>query len=190
MFEQIILTVLGGMIAASAGLYVDKIRQRDILKKQRELFKISICDDLSYSIELYDKIFDEWEKTKTVWFTTLNELKGSRQVYLNMRDWIIIITKPETRKQIFRYYQKSTELINLIEYQQQRKGIIDARYTDYLRKVNDEFPEIGQQEADNRARQLLGDEANEFDQASNFLDHNINKLKEYRDKAKELLHEL
>ena len=95
--------MVGGFLAASTGWFLDRRREKAKVKQLRKLLTTGIGDDLQHSIDLYDKIADEWEKTKTVWFATLNELRESRQTYLNNKDWVTIFEDAELRTKIFRY---------------------------------------------------------------------------------------
>jgi hypothetical protein len=96
---------------------------------------IGVTDDLKSSVELYDRVLSEWEKTQIVWFTTLNELRESRQTYLKNRDALVLINNGSLRQRLFRYYHRSADQINLLENQRRRKYEIQSRLNDLVRDL-------------------------------------------------------
>jgi hypothetical protein len=96
---------------------------------------IGITDDLKSSIDLYDRVIDEWEKSQIVWFTTLNEHRESRQTYIKNRDWMALLNDEGLRQRLFRYYHRSADHINLLENQQRRKYDIQTKLNDVIRDV-------------------------------------------------------
>jgi len=120
----ILASVIGGVLAAGTGWFLDWQRQRATMNKAKQLFVTSILDDLQHSLSLYDKIREEWEKTKVVWFSTLNELRESRQTYLLYKDSVVLIDNVDMLRTIFRYYLGTNEVISQMEYQQQVRELV------------------------------------------------------------------
>ena len=111
--KEIIAAIVGGFLAAATGWFLDRCREKGKISKARELITTGIRDDLNHSISLYEKINDDWDKTETVWFSTLNELRESRQTYQNNKDWVVLFKDENLRNDFFRYYLQTTDLINL-----------------------------------------------------------------------------
>jgi len=84
--DQIIAALAGGFLAAGTGWFLQNRLEASRLKRLKQLLIIGISDDLKSSVELYSRVIDEWDKSQIVWFTTLNELRESRQTYLKNRD--------------------------------------------------------------------------------------------------------
>ncbi len=120
----ILASVIGGVLAAGTGWFLDWQRQRATMNKAKQLFVTSILDDLQHSLSLYDKIREEWEKTKVVWFSTLNELREYRQTYLLYKDSVVLIDNVDMLRTIFRYYLGTNEVISQMEYQQQVRELV------------------------------------------------------------------
>jgi hypothetical protein len=76
---EIIAALLGGLLAAGTGWLIERQRRKAQIGQLRRVLTRAMCDDLSHCLQIYDKITEEWNKTKTVWFVTLNELRESRQ---------------------------------------------------------------------------------------------------------------
>lgn len=97
---------------------LDRKREKEKANLVKRLLIAGVTDDLQHSITLYEKIAEEWGKSRTIWFSTLNELKESRRTYQNNKDWVTLLENQELRSTIFRYYLRSADAINSLEYQQ------------------------------------------------------------------------
>jgi len=126
--EQVVAAVIGGMIAAGAGWFVTLRIEKYRLRQIGSLLALGIRDDLERSGLLYERIASDWKKTNDVWHETLNELRESRQAYLNQRDSLVLFDDAELRKRLFRYYLRSGELVNQLEYEQTRRFAIKRDY--------------------------------------------------------------
>ena len=186
----ILASVIGGLLAAGTGWLLDWQRQRAAMKRAKQLFLVGIVDDLQHSLTLYDKIDDEWDKTKTVWFSTLNELRESRQTYLAHKDSVLLIDNADIRKRLFRYYLKTNELINQLEYQQQRIYEIQKRFRELHNNISLNQPDLNQDDVAALVLQIMRDENQEYTNAQAALPATVEKLKSFKSDALELLNEL
>ena len=126
--EQIITALIGGFLAAGTGWFIQIQLEKSRVNRTQELLTTGICDDLDHSLGLYEKIEEEWEKTRIVWFSTLNELKESRQTYKENNQWVVLFESSGIRKRIFQYYLRSAELIDALEYRQKRKHELENKF--------------------------------------------------------------
>lgn len=173
--EQIIAALLGGVLAAGTGWFLQVRLESSRADKTRELLKTGICDDLNHSLGLYEKIDEEWDKTKIVWFSTLNELKESRQTYKDNRNWIVLFESADLRKRIFQYYLRSSELIDMLEYRQRRKYELEDKYNRLVSDIKLRNPGMEHQEASELAISYMSDEDSEYRQLLNNIPEAIQK---------------
>ncbi|MFQ5661431.1 MAG: hypothetical protein ACE5GZ_13500 [Gammaproteobacteria bacterium] len=188
--EQIIAAVVGGFLAAGTGWFLDWRREKAKLKQLRKLLTTGICDDLQHSISLYEKVAEEWDKMKTVYFATLNELRESRQTYQNNKDWVTIFDKPELRKKIFRYYLQSADRFNVLEYQQRRKYEIENKLNDLVRNIKFQDPAISHDDALKTALGYMEAESQEYNNLTQSIPDSIAKLNQFKSTAEDLLDKL
>lgn len=186
----IVASVIGGLLAAGTGWLLDWQRQRAILQRHTVLFLTGIIDDLQHSLTLYDKIEEEWEKTKTVWFSTLNELRESRQTYFAHKDLIVLINNADTRKRLFRYYLKTNELVNSLEYQQQRLYEIQRRFRELHNNISLNQPGLNQDQVADLVLNIMKDENSEYTHTQATLPATVEKLKSFKPYCLELINEL
>ncbi|MCK4606183.1 MAG: hypothetical protein KAU35_02685 [candidate division Zixibacteria bacterium] len=185
--EQIIAAVIGGILAAGTGWFFEGRREAAKLKQLAKFLTTGICDDLQRSINLYDKISEEWEKTKTVWLTTLNELRESRQTYQNNKEWVTVFENAELRNHIFRYYLQSADRINTLEYQQRRKDEISNRYDDLVRQIKFQDPSMSHGQALNTATSYMEKEKQEYIGLDTSIPDSVQKLDQFKTTADKLL---
>lgn len=185
-WTTIISTFIGAFLAAGTGYFFERRRENARMKQARQILKTAIADDLKYVVSLYDKIGDEWDKTKTVWFATINEIRESRFAYQNNKDWIHVFDGPELRRRIFRYYLQSAERMNNLEYQQRRKYEIEARFNDTIRDVKQKDPALSNDDAVKAAVSYMENESREYDNLQKSILDSIGKLSEFKREAQEL----
>jgi len=187
---QALLTILGGLIAGGVGLFVnwkDDIRKNKNLRKQ---FITGICDDLDISLHLFDKVSDEFEKTKEIWLLTLKEFRESRQTYRNNNGLIITFDDEKLRKDIFKYYNRTEEIINRLEYQQQRKMAIEDKINIASFTFMSQNTDLNQEKAIEIAKEYHRAEYNEYLSVINNIPGTIQKLKEFKSDARDLMRRL
>lgn len=185
--EQIVAALIGGFLAAGTGWFLQWRLEASRLSRLKELLIIGITDDLKSSIELYSRVIDEWDKSQTIWFTTLNELRESRQTYLKNRDWMVLLKDQSLRQRIFKYYHRSADHINLLENQQRRKYEIQAKLNEVVRDIQLRNDALSNEEALQQAIRVMHAEDQELVGLNNFIPQNIQRARDYRDEAKELL---
>ncbi len=188
--EQIFAALIGGFLAAGTGWFLQTRLELSRTDKARNLLTTGICDDLNHSLSLYEKIDDEWEKTKIVWFSTLNELKESRQTYKDNKNWIVLFEEPNIRKKIFKYYLRSAELIDTLEYQQRRKYELENKFNGLVSDIKLKTPTIKHEEASDLAISFMSSENSEYQTLESSIPETVGKLGKFSSEAKELLSEL
>ncbi len=186
----ILSSVVGGILAAGTGWLLDWQRQRAGLRRTKQLFITGILDDLHHSLTLYDTIQDEWEKSRTVWFSSRNELRESRQTYVTHNDSVVLIESADARKRIFRYYLKTNELVNQLEYQQQRLYEIQRRFRELHNNVSLKQSELTQEQVGALVLQIMSDENTEYTSIQEALPSTIEKLRSFKSDCLELTNEL
>jgi hypothetical protein len=184
---EIVAAVLGGFLAAITGYIIERYREKSRLKQLKALLCIGIEDDLRNSVELYDKLLEDYEKTQVVWYATINELKESRQIYQNSKDWITLFPDDALRKRIFRYYHRSTDLLSGLQFSEQRKYELNEKIRDLARSILEKDPTMSEQDADVVARQYLSDDVKKLAWTESSIPKDLAKLKEYRQDATTLL---
>jgi hypothetical protein len=188
--EQLVAALIGGFLAAGTGWFLQVQLEKSRLKRTKKLLTLGITDDLEQAIHLYDRVGDEWDKSQTIWFSSLNELKESRQTYQNNKDWILVYEDADLRKQIFQYYLKSADRINTLEYQQRRKYEIEQKLHELTRDIKYRDSSITHDQAVQQAISLMEPENREYTNLQASIPDAVRKLKEYKSEAKELMNRL
>ena len=148
---------------------------------------IGVTDDLKSSADLYDRVLDEWDKTQIVWFTTLNELRESRQTYLKNRDWLVLFDNEALRQKLFRYYHRSADHLGLLENQQRRKYDIQNKLNEIVRDLQLRNAELPRGQALSQGIALMQPEDQELSGINTMLPQNIQRTRDFKAEAKELL---
>lgn len=184
---QIIAALIGGFLAAGTGWFLQTRLESARLKRLKRLLLIGITDDFKSSIVLYDRVIDEWEKSQTVWFTTLNELRESRQTYIKNRDWLVLLKDEGLRQGLFQYYHRSTDHINLLENQQKRKYDILTKLNEIIRDIQMRNLALTREQATAQAMQLMQAEDQELAGLNTLLPQNIQKVRDFKGEVKDLM---
>ncbi len=188
--EQVVAALIGGFLAAGTGWLLQVQLEKSRLKRTKKLLALGITDDLEQSIHLYDRIDDEWDKSQMIWFSSLNELKESRQTYQNNKDWILVYEDADLRKQIFQYYLKSADRINTLEYQQRRKYEIEHKLNELIRDIKYRDVTVTHDAAVQSAISLMEAESREYTNLQTSIPEAVRKLSEIKGEAKELMNRL
>jgi len=186
----VLSTFLGGAIAAITAVYLEQRKETKRLSQLRNIIKDGILDDLSHSLTLYDRIQDEWEKSKVVWFSTITEFQESRQTYTQHRDYVLLLNNQELRKKLFRYYLKTNEQLNLAQYQQQRIYDIGRKYKELLRDIGLRSPELPPEESQSLAMHIMKDENAELIRLQSDMPQTVNRIFTFKAEAQEIINEL
>ena len=184
--DQIIAALIGGFLAAGTGWFLQVRLEASRLKKLKHLLIVGISDDLKSSVELYHRVIDEWDKSQIVWFTTLNELRESRQTYIKNRDWIVLVKDQSLRQKLFKYYHRSADHINLLEQQQRRKYEIQTKLNDVIRDVQLRTPTLTYGDALPLAIALMHAEDQELTGLNTLIPQSVLRIRDFRDEAREL----
>ncbi|GEM_PF-1322446 len=189
-FSQIIAATVGGLIAGGTGWFIDFRREARKFDKLQALLITGICDDLQHSLLLFDKVFDEYEKTKVIYFATLNELRESRYVYQNNKDWVTIFEDGDLRKQIFKYYLQSNDTISKLQFQQSRKYDLENKHNELVTKIKSEKPTISDADAIKQALSYMVKESNEYDTLNESIKQSVTNLRDFRRTAEAIIEKL
>lgn len=183
---EIIAAIIGGFLAASTGWYLQYQSEKTRLLRARHLLTTAIRDDLQHTLTIFDRLEDEWDKTKTVWFASLNELRESRQTYQNNKDWVTVFEDGELRKRVFKYYSKTSDIISNLEYQQRRKYELMDKFNNLVRDIKYRTPSLSDQDARNSAISFMQEEDTEFRRLEDSLPEMLKKIVGPKQEAKEL----
>ena len=184
--DQIIAAVIGGFLAAGTGWFLQVRLEASRMEKLKRLLIVGISDDLKSADELYSRVIDEWDKTQIVWFTTLNELRESRQTYIKNRDWIVLVKDESLRQKLLKYYHRSADHISLLEQQQRRKYDISAKLNEVVRDVQLRNPALTREQATPQVIVLMHAEDQELVGLNAMLPQGVQKVRDFRDEAREL----
>ncbi|MCI0560660.1 MAG: hypothetical protein MN733_19415 [Nitrososphaera sp.] len=189
--DQLVAALVGGFLAAGTGWFLQMQLEKSRLKRAKKLLTLGITDDLQQAIHLYDRIGDEWEKSQTIWFSTLIELRESRQTVQNNKDWILVYEDTELRQAIFRYYLKSADRINTLEYQQRRKYEIEEKLNRLVTDIKYRDATLTHEKAWSLAVSLMEAEHREYiNLLQTTIPQTVAKLKEFKGEAKEIMSKL
>ena len=185
--NEIAAAVIGGFLASGTGWFLQSRLEASRITRQKRLMVVGISDDLKSSTELYDRVLDEWDKTQIVWFTTLNELRESRQTFVRNRDSLVLVNDEPLRQRLFKYYHRSAEHLNLLENQQRRKYDIQSKLNDIVRDLQLRDGALSRELAVKQGIGLLQPEDTELLGIDAMLPQNIQRTRDFKSEAKELL---
>ncbi|MCW5631160.1 MAG: hypothetical protein KIT47_19975 [Rhodoferax sp.] len=185
--NEIVAAVVGGFLAAGTGWFLQSRLESSRLKRLKQMMVVGITDDLKSSSDLFDRVLDEWDKTQIVWFTTLSELRESRQTYLKNRDWLVLVNDEALRQRVFKYYHRSADHFNLLENQQRRKYEIQNKLNELIRDIQLRDASLTREAAMMQGISLMQAEDQELVGINNMLPQNIQRTRDFKAEAKELL---
>ena len=188
--NELIAAVVGGFLAAGTGWFLQYRLEASRQKRLAQLFVLGVRDDLKSSVDLYDRLMDEWDKSQTIWFTTVNELRESRQTFQKNRDWLVLLKNESLRQKLFRYYHRSADHLTLVENQQRRKYEIQSKLTELVRDLQLRDSTLARESAVTQGVALMHAEDQELVGINNSLPQNVQKLRDFKSDAKELLSSL
>lgn len=132
---QILAALLGGLLAAGTGAYLQTRLENKRLSKIKNLLLRAAKDDLENVVELYDRIKEDFEKSGIVWFHHISDFNESRQTVINNRDHLYLIDEEKLRKKLFKYYAKSFQPITALQGYQQSKHALATKLNDIVQKL-------------------------------------------------------
>lgn len=184
---ELLSAMLGGFLAAGTGWLLQIQIERQKVARIRKFLSIAIADDLEHSLNIYDRIEDEWSMTSTIWFSSLNELRESRAVFINNKDSIISFNDQKIRRRIFKYYLKSSELIGLLDFYQRRRYELQGKFNDMVTNIKINENGISEEKAKEIALSIMHQEDEEFKKIENAIPETIKKLLGQKLEATELM---
>ena len=184
---ELLSAMLGGFLAAGTGWLLQIQIERQKVARIRKFLSIAIADDLEHSLNIYDRIEDEWSMTSTIWFSSLNELRESRAVFNNNKDSIISFNDQKIRRRIFKYYLKSSELIGLLDFYQRRRYELQGKFNDMVTNIKINENGISEEKAKEIALSIMHQEDEEFKKIENAIPETIKKLLGQKLEATELM---
>ncbi len=187
---EILATILGGFLAACTGWFLQSRLEASRISHSRNLLIAGMTDDLSTSVELYDRVIEDWQKSHTVWFNLIDELFESRHVYTNNRDWLTLIPDNELRKTVYQYYRKSAQHLLQLRNAQQRKYDIDRIYKTQLQDFRIRNPGIDIEEAKRVVTDAMSAESNELDNLERGMPELVAGLNRHKNQANVILSKL
>jgi hypothetical protein len=185
--NELMAAVVGGFLAAATGWFLQNRLEASRQRRLAQLFIIGVRDDLKSSVDLYDRVIDDWEKSQTVWFTTINELRDSRQTYQKNRDWLVLLKDEGVRQKLFRYYHRSADHLTLVENQQRRKYQIQDKLNELTRDIQLRDSALTRETAIAQAISVMHAEDQELVGINNSMPNNVQRLRDFKTEAKELL---
>jgi hypothetical protein len=185
--SAVIGAVVGGFLAAGAGLLVEYRKNVSREKKLRALFKTAIIDDLKNSLNLYEKIQEEWSKSNLIWFVTLDEIRKSRRIYEKFYEHILLFKSEDLRQKVFKYYQKSETLIASLGELQKEKYRVDNERKNLLTRIRAQTPSISDEAINGQVKEAMKDDQIAIQWVNDELTRSINKLNNIIGEAQNLL---
>ncbi len=190
-WTQIVATILGGFLAAGAGWFVDWKRESRRLENIQSLAITALQDDLKYSIGLYDKLTEDYNKTSIIWFAIINTIQESRQFYQKNKEWLVIFDDKELREKIFQYYIQSDLFLKKLENMEKRKGEIEKRLFEKINQFKIEHPTWKEDAIRKTALASMNDEVKEHDNlVKKIIPDSVLEIRDYRSNASGLINSI
>lgn len=181
--------VLGGGLAATAGILVEVWKEWRRKVALRDAITLLIKDDLKNVQPIYERIVEDWHRAHIVSFSTTAEFGASRAAYLKNSDWIVFLDDAELRRDLVRYYQKSYEVIAMLETNQRRKYEIERELNQLARTMAIQYGR-DYEGAKASAAALMVPEAQELKHTETALPETINRVRDMKAEAEKLLSRL
>jgi hypothetical protein len=186
--EPITTTLIGEIVAISAGLFIDRGRSDKRIEQAKQYLLSGIGDDLKHSIEISNTLKDEWENHSRVERKTINELKRCALTYRHNQELIALVYKHERGEQIFKYFHEIIEIIDAMEHDQGCINDVEAAFNDKLHSLRQRNPNISDEEAVTAVTSALNDEQKRFYSGlRKSMTASINRLSELTHTAAELI---
>jgi len=183
---EIIATIAGGFIAAITGWFVQTRIEASRTKRLKKLLILGITDDLDNSLDLYDQLTENWERSQVVLFNLLTEVLDSRHVYVNNRDSIVLINDTNLRNKIFQYYRKSGNHLLNLQSLQQRKYDIDNKFKLALQDQRLRNPQLPLDQAQDLVFQTMSGERDEWAYYDKQIPALISGIQRFKNDAKDI----
>ncbi len=100
---------------------------------------------------------------------------------------LVLLDEEELRQRIFRYYHRSSDHLALLENQQRRKYDLQTKLNDVMRDLQLRDPGLQRDQALQQAIGLMHSEDQELAGINTMLPQSIQKLRDFKIEAKEML---
>ena len=160
--------------------------EKSRVSRLKKLLIVGITDDLTNSLELYDQIAEEWERSRIVWFNLLSEIVDSRHVYVNNRDSIVLLDDPKLRNRIFQYYRKSGNHLLSLQNAQQRTYDIQDRYNHAVQSHQLQDRTLTLEQAQQIVAQTMSNDGNELNHWKEQLPSLVAGIQRFKDEAHQI----
>ena len=188
--ETILAAIVGGFLAAGTGWFLQSRLEASRISRLKNLLIVGITDDLTNSLELYDQISEDWERSRTVWFNLLTEIADSRHVYVNNRDSIVLLDDPDLRIRIFQYYRKSGNHLLSLQNAQQRMYDIQGKNDQAVQSCQLQDPTLTLEKAQQLVAQTMSNENNELIYWREQLPVLVAGIQRFKDEAHQIREDL
>ena len=187
---DILSAIIGGFLAAGTGWFLQTRLEAARLARTKQLFLLAITDDLTNSIELYDRIAEDWEKSRIIWFNLISEVSDSRHIFQNNKDWITLVTKEQLRKDILQYYRRSANHLLRLQNAQQRKYDIENRFDALVQDLRLQGPSLAPDAAEKTVAATMAKEFSELAGWETQISNLVNGITRYKSTAESILERL
>ena len=185
---DIFLTILGGFLAAGAGLLVWLAQEKVRAHRMVSYVKTALREDLEFSIETYERLMSDWNKTKIVWLVYIDALNESRKRYYENKGYIFLLNE-NLRKKLFKYYRASDDIIHMLEYLQKRRYDLQRQYAGTVRDLMIRDSK-DLESAKKRVQEIFIDEEIEYNRIPESIEGYFQKLLATQHDAQELLRDI
>ena len=188
--ETILAAIVGGFLAAGTGWFLQSRLEASRISRLKNLLIVGITDDLTNSLELYDQISEDWERSRIVWFNLLTEIADSRHIYVNNRDSIVLLDDPDLRTRIFQYYRKSGNHLLSLQNAQQRTYDIQGKYNQAVQSCQLQNPTLTLEQAQQLVSQTMSNENSELIYWREQLPVLVAGIQRFKDEAHQIREDL
>lgn len=187
---EIVSTLVGGFLAAGTGWFLQSRAEASRVKRGKRVFTTGVLDDLRAAVELFDRLKEDWDRDKTVWFTTINELLESRHAYIQHRDWLLTFEDDVLRKAIVTYYTKSANHLIDMRNAQQRLYDLHSQIAQAAVEVRAAMPDATNEQHIEAITQRLPTAEAETQFLGSRLPELVIGLERFKGEARELIRKL
>ena len=187
---QVLAALLGGFLAAGTGAYLQSRLEKNRLLKAKQLLITAIKDDLENSVELYQRVKEDYDKSKIFWFHHLGEFNESRTTVIRNWDYFYLIEDEKIRKRFLKYYTKSYQAMTALQGYQQQKYGLETKLNDTVQKLMLDDNRLTHEIATTKAIELMKRENLDYAFITEDLPKKIGDLNCFKQDANGLLSEL
>jgi len=113
--NEVILLVLGALLAIGGGYIGDEIRSSSDRRRERKAIKISLCDELKGIEEIVHTIHSVWESAKVFPPSYVSDLLASTTAYDSLKTRLFLIKEDDLRTELNSFYKKLRDTVRKTE---------------------------------------------------------------------------